>query len=116
MVSGFCRTLASYAARWVVIITGLPVAQTLPENLFNSMGVLQFVEKEIFMTFGYPANIMNDNDSKIQSAPVRGYVKKVGINWSYVSTYNIRGTAKVKGMAGTLKRGVRKISLTTNLE
>lgn len=68
------------------------------------------------MTFGYLANIMSDNNYKFRSASVRDYAKKAGINWSYLSTYNLRGNPKVERMVRTIKRAVLKIVLKTNLE
>ena len=96
-------------------LTGWPVAQSLLESLFNSVGVLQFVEKEILTTYGNPVTIMSDNDSKFRSESISDYAKKSGIEWKYVTAYNPRGNAKVERMVGTLKRAIRKIALATIL-
>ena len=89
-------------------LAGWPVAQSLSSDLFNSMGELQFVEKEIVDTFGHPRIIISDNDSKFQSAPVRDYAKKGSIEWKYISAFNPRGNAKVERMVGSLSALYRK--------
>ena len=112
--------VTSTGSKYILIavehLSGWPVAQSLSSDLFNSIGVLQFVEKEIVATFGYPTTIISDNDTKFQSAPVKDYAKKGNVDWKYVSAYNPRGNAKVERMVGTLKRSISKIALATNLE
>lgn len=56
-------------------LTGWPVAHTLPESLDNSMGVIQFLEKESITTYRYPVSIMSDYETEFHSAPISDYAK-----------------------------------------
>ena len=97
-------------------LSGWPVARALPESHFNSLGVMTFVDEEIVAPFGSPKCMVSDNDMKFNSHLVRGYAKSVGIQWRFVSAYNPRGNAKAERMVGTLKKSVRKMMVSSEVE
>lgn len=73
------------------------VAQAIPDDLFNSDGVMQFAEKDIIAPFGNLVFIVTDNDTR-------------------VSTYNPRGGPKYERMIGTLKHPIKKLVRSRNAE
>lgn len=97
-------------------LSGWPVARAIPTQLFNSTGVVQFVKKEIVGPFGVPVCVVSDNDTKFDNAPVKDYAESSGIKWKYISTYNPRRNAKVERMVGTLKRAIKKMVLSTEVQ
>ena len=48
-----------------------PLAWAIPADLFNSLGVMEFVKKEIIMLFGPPQYILSDNDLKLDCEAVQ---------------------------------------------
>lgn len=97
-------------------ISGLQVAQAMPNDLFRSGGVMQFLEKKILAPFGNPVFIVTDNDTKFRNATIRKFMKQIGIKWNHVSTYIPRGSAKGERMVGTLKRSIKKLFHSKNVE
>lgn len=111
-------TVTSRRSKYLLIgvehVSGWPVATAVSARYFNSRGFLHFVDKEIITAYGNPIFMLSDNDSKFTSGPVRDYAKENSTKWKYISTYNLRGNAKVERMVGTIKRAIKKVILSTN--
>ncbi len=53
-----------------------PVARAIPTELFNSLGVMKFVKKEIIKTFGPPQYTLSDNDLKFDCKTVQDFAHR----------------------------------------
>ena len=86
-----------------------PVLRAIPVELFNSLGALEFVKKEILLQFGSPKFILSDNDLKFDFKAIKDFARGQKIQRSQIPTYNPRGNGMVERMAGTIKRASQKI-------
>ena len=93
-----------------------PVAWSIPADLYNSIGVIEFVKKENIMIFDPPQYILSDNDLKFDSKAVQDLARRFNIQWKYISTYNPQGNRVVERMVGTLKRALQKVICSESKE
>ena len=56
------------------------VASAIGTNYFNSSGVINFVEQEIFLLYGNPIRILSDSDPKFDNAAVKDYAYSASID------------------------------------
>ncbi len=85
-------------------------AEQMPANLFNSIGVTEFIEKETIMQFGPPGFTLNDNNLKFDWNWVRNFARRFNIQWKCTSTYNPQFIGIFEHMASTFKKAVKKFT------
>ncbi len=62
-----------------------PVARAIPADLFNSLGVMEFVKKEIIILLGPPKYILSENDLKFDCKAVQDFTHRFNIQWKCTS-------------------------------
>ncbi len=87
-----------------------PVAWAISADFFNSLGVMEFVKKEIIMLFGPPQYVLSDNDIKFDCKEVQDFARQFNIQRKCTSTYNPEGNGVVEHMVGTLKKALQKVT------
>ncbi len=92
------------------------VAWGIPADLFNSLGVMEFVKKEIFILLGRPQYILSDNDLKFDCKAVQDFAGRFNIQWKCTYTYNPQGNGVVERMIGTLKKALQKVTRSESKE
>ncbi len=90
-----------------------PAASAIRTELFDLLGVIKFVKKEIIMAFGLPQYILSYYDLKVDCKALQDFAHRFNIQWKYTSTYNPQGNRLAESMVGTLKnvtKGDRSVS------
>ncbi len=87
-----------------------PVSWEIPANLFNSLGVMEFVKKEVIMLFGPPQYILSDNDLNFDCKAVQDFARRFNIQWKCTSTYNPQGNNVVESMVDTLEKAIQEFN------
>ncbi len=88
----------------------------IPTELFNSLGAMKFVKKEIIMAFGPPQYMLSDNDLKLDCKAVQDFAHRFNIQWKCTSTYNPQGNGVGERMVGTLKEALQKVTRSESKE
>ena len=87
-----------------------PIAWAVPTELFNSLGMMNFVKKEIIMAFGPPQYILRDNDLKFDCKALQDFAHRFNIRWKCTSTYNPQGNGVAKRIVGILREALQKVT------
>ncbi len=69
----------------------MAVAWAIPTELFNSLGVVKFVKKEIIIDLGPPQCSLSDNDLNFERKGVQDFAYRYNIQWKGTATYNSQG-------------------------
>ncbi len=85
-----------------------PVAWTIPADLYNSLGAMEFVKKKIIILFGPSQYILSDRCLKFDCKAVKDFGHRFNIQCKCTSTYNPQSNGVVGQMVGTLKRRYKK--------
>ncbi len=91
-------------------------ALPIPTELFNSLGVMKFVKKEIIMAFGPLQYILSDNDLKLDCKAVQDFTHRFNIQWKCTSTYNPQGNRVAERTVGTLKKALQEVTRSESKE
>ncbi len=93
-----------------------PVAWAMHTELFNSVGVMKFVKKEVIMTFSPPQYILSDNDLKFDCKAVQNFAHRFNIQWKCASTYHPQGNGVAERMVENLKKALQKVTQSESKE
>lgn len=96
--------------RWILMAvdytTNYPVARAVPEA--SAEAVANFLYEEIVMRFSCPKEILSDRGSSFMSKVVQRYVKRIGTNHKFTSSFHPRTNGKCERLNGTFKQMLRK--------
>ena len=93
-----------------------PVAWAIPMELFNSLGGMKFVKKEIILAFGPPQYMLTDNDLKIDCKAVQDFAHLFNIQWKCTSTNNLQENGVAERIVGTPKKALQKVTQSESKE
>lgn len=96
--------------RWILMAvdytTNYPVARAIPEA--TAEAVANFLYEEIVMRFSCPKEILTDRGANFMSKVVQHYVKRIGANHKFTSSFHPRTNGKCERLNGTFKQMLRK--------
>lgn len=82
-----------------------------PTSNATSETIVEFVKKEIILTFKPPRIVFSDNAMRFMSAQLHDFMNQCGENWKTVAEHAVMRNGKVERMVGTIRAATKQCVL-----